>query len=143
MHDINSFKTVAILSVVGSILMHPLLAQPWAIYAVLAGIDVVAGLLYFGARRRLHSRSYTSGLMRKSLILLFIFGVAWLERTTLNASGLTSAVSLFYAIGELLSIAEKMTQLGAPMPKWLRERLAEYRKETMEGTPHEETKDTD
>jgi toxin secretion/phage lysis holin len=93
---------------------------------MLAMIDVVAGLIYFGARRRLRSRSYTDGVLRKSMILLFLVALAWVENSVVRIEGVATAACIFYSIGELLSITEKMAQLGAPVPKWLRDRLSEY-----------------
>jgi len=119
-----------------AVLAHPLIANPIVIYATLAMIDVVAGLLYFGARHRLRSRSYTDGILRKSMILLFLVALAWLERHVVRIEGVATAASVFYSIGELLSITEKMALLGAPVPKWLRDRLSEYQESRGE-RPHD------
>jgi len=127
-------KLVVAISFAAAVLTHPLLANPIVIYATLAMIDVVAGLLYFGARRRLRSRSYTDGILRKSMILLFLAALAWLEQSVVRIEGVATAACIFYCIGELLSVAEKMSLLGAPVPKWLRDRLSEYQESRGERT---------
>jgi phage-related holin len=48
--------------------------------------------------------------------------------------GVATAACIFYSIGELLSVAEKMALLGAPVPKWLRDRLSEYQESRGERT---------
>jgi len=127
-------KPVVAISFAAAILAHPLIANPIVIYAALAMIDVVAGLIYFGARRRLRSRSYTDGLLRKSMILLFLAALAYLEKFVVRIEGAATAACIFYSVGELLSIIEKMAQLGAPVPKWLRDRLSEYQESRGERT---------
>ena len=127
-------KLVVAISFAAAVLAHPLFANPIVIYATLAMIDVVAGLLYFGARRRLRSRSYTDGILRKSMILLFLAALAWLEMHVVRIEGVATAACIFYSIGELLSVAEKMALLGAPVPKWLRDRLSEYQESRGERT---------
>ena len=131
-------KLVVPISFTAAMLAHPLLANPIVIYATLAMIDVVAGLIYFGARRRLRSRSYTDGVLRKSIILLFLVALAWLEQSVVRIEGVATAACIFYGIGELLSISEKMALLGAPVPKWLRDRLSEYQESGGERT-HDRT----
>jgi len=127
-------KLVVAISFAAAVLAHPLFANPIVIYATLAMIDVVAGLLYFGARRRLRSRSYTDGVLRKSMILLFLAALAWLEQSVVRIEGVATAACIFYSIGELLSVAEKMSLLGAPVPRWLRDRLSEYQESRGERT---------
>jgi len=127
-------KLVVAIAFAAAVLTHPLLANPIVIYATLAMIDVVAGLLYFGARRRLRSRSYTDGVLRKSMILLFLVALVWLENSVVRIEGVATAACIFYSIGELLSITEKMALLGAPVPKWLRDRLSEYQESRGERT---------
>ena len=127
-------KLVVAISFAAAVLAHPLFANPIVIYATLAMIDVVAGLIYFGARRRLRSRSYTDGVLRKSMILLFLAALAWLEQSVVRIEGVATAACIFYSIGELLSVAEKMAQLGAPVPRWLRDRLSEYQESRGERT---------
>ena len=131
-------KLVVAISFAAAVLAHPLFANPIVIYATLAMIDVVAGLLYFGARRRLRSRSYTDGILRKSMILLFLAALVWLENSVVRIEGVATAACIFYSIGELLSITEKMSLLGAPVPKWLRDRLSEYQESRGERT-HDRT----
>jgi toxin secretion/phage lysis holin len=131
-------KLVVAIAFATAMVAHPLLANPIVIYATLAMIDVVAGLIYFGARRRLRSRSYTDGMLRKSMILLFLAALVWLEKFVVRIEGVATAACIFYSIGELLSITEKMALLGAPVPKWLRERLSEYQESRGEQT-HDRT----
>jgi len=138
MNAVLDVKLVVAIAFATSVLAHPLIANPIVIYATLAMIDVVAGLLYFGARRRLRSRSYTDGILRKSMILLFLAALAWLEQSVVRIEGVATAACIFYSIGELLSVAEKMTLLGAPVPKWLRDRLSEYQESRGERT-HDRT----
>jgi len=138
MNAVMDAKLVVPISFTAAMLAHPLLANPIVIYATLAMIDVVAGLIYFGARRRLRSRSYTDGVLRKSIILLFLVALAWLEQSVVRIEGVATAACIFYGIGELLSISEKMALLGAPVPKWLRDRLSEYQESGGERT-HDRT----
>ena len=134
MNAVLDVKLVVAIAFATSVLAHPLIANPIVIYATLAMIDVVAGLLYFGARRRLRSRSYTDGILRKSMILLFLAALVWLENSVVRIEGVATAACIFYSIGELLSITEKMSLLGAPVPKWLRDRLSEYQESRGERT---------
>jgi toxin secretion/phage lysis holin len=127
-------KLVMAIAFATAVLTHPLIANPIVIYATLAMIDVIAGLLYFGARHRLRSRSYTDGLLRKSMVLLFLAAITYLETFVVRIDGVASTASIFYSIGELLSVTEKMALLGVPVPKWLRDRLSEYHESRGERT---------
>lgn len=100
--------------------------------------DYVSGVASAAVNKRLSSAVGFKGLLRKILIFLIVGVANILDVYVLGANAvLRSAVILFYIANEGLSIIENLGECGLPIPKKLREVLAQLRKKSGE----EETED--
>lgn len=115
------------------------LGLPAALQALLIAqaLDVASGLLAAGARKDLDSRIGALGIRKKGAAwivvgLVALVASAFLEGASLKLPGgadvgPTEAVAWFYVANEALSVLENAAQTGLPVPKLLRDRLAQVR----------------
>lgn len=100
-----------------------------AIIALMA-LDYVTGILCGIAAKALSSEVGFRGLVKK-LMVLVIIAVAHLVDYYIIGTGsaLMTAVILFFAANEGISILENAAKLGLPIPKKLRDILEQLRKD--------------
>lgn len=100
-----------------------------AIIALMA-LDYVTGILCGIAAKALSSEVGFRGLVKK-LMVLVIIAVGHLIDTYIIGTGsaLMTAVILFFAANEGISILENAAKLGLPIPQKLRDILEQLRKE--------------
>lgn len=100
-----------------------------AIIALMA-LDYITGILCGIAAKALSSEVGFRGLVKK-LMVLVIIAVAHLVDYYIIGTGsaLMTAVILFFAANEGISILENAAKLGLPIPKKLRDILEQLRKD--------------
>lgn len=100
-----------------------------AIIALMA-LDYVTGILCGIAAKALSSEAGFRGLVKK-LMILVIIAVGHLVDTYIIGTGsaLMTAVILFFAANEGISILENAAKLGLPIPRKLRDILEQLKKE--------------
>lgn len=92
-------------------------------------LDYITGLIVGTVQHRLNSQISFAGLAKKMLILVVV-SVAHIIDTQIlggTASVLRSATCGLYIANEGLSILENSGKLGLPLPKKLRETLAQLK----------------
>ena len=95
--------------------------------------DYVTGFASAIVRKELSSSVGFKGLARKVLIFLIVGIANVLDVYVLGANAvLRTAVILFYMANEGLSIIENAGEIGLPIPKKLRDVLAQLRKKSGE-----------
>lgn len=95
--------------------------------------DYVTGVASAIVRKQLSSATGFKGLFRKVLIFLIVGIANVLDVYVLGANAvLRTAVILFYMANEGLSIIENAGEIGLPIPKKLKEVLAQLRKKSGE-----------
>lgn len=95
--------------------------------------DYITGFASAIVRKELSSSVGFKGLARKVLIFLIVGIANVLDVYVLGANAvLRTAVILFYMANEGLSIIENAGEIGLPIPKKLREVLAQLRKKSGE-----------
>lgn len=95
--------------------------------------DYITGLASAIVRKELSSSVGFKGLARKILIFLIVGIANVLDVYVLGANAvLRTAVILFYMANEGLSIIENAGEIGLPIPKKLKEVLAQLRKKSGE-----------
>lgn len=96
--------------------------------------DYITGVAAACVRKKLDSNVGFKGILRKIIILLVVGVANLLDVYVLGANSvLRSAVIFFYIANEGLSIIENAGECGLPIPKKLREILAQLRDKTDEG----------
>lgn len=104
--------------------------------------DYVTGFASAIVRKELSSSVGFKGLARKVLIFLIVGIANVLDVYVLGANAvLRTAVILFYMANEGLSIIENAGEIGLPIPKKLRDVLAQLRKKS--GEDEKDDKDND
>ncbi|MDE6032138.1 MAG: phage holin family protein [Oscillospiraceae bacterium] len=98
-----------------------------AIIALMA-LDYITGVLCGIAAKELSSETGLKGLVKK-LMILVIIAVGHLVDTYIIGTGsaLMTAVILFFAANEGISILENAAMLGLPIPKKLRDMLEQLK----------------
>lgn len=106
------------------------------------GLDFVTGLIVGASQRNLRSSICYRGLARKMLILAMVALGNLLDRFVFGGGGSVcrSGVIGFYFANEGLSIVENAGLLGLPLPKKLRQWLAQLRDENDEDDDKEDKK---
>lgn len=96
-------------------------------------IDYTTGVISAAVNKKLSSSVGFKGLLRKILIFLIVGLANILDVYVLGANAiLRSAVIFFYIANEGLSIIENLGETGLPIPKKLRDVLAQLRKKSGE-----------
>lgn len=104
--------------------------------------DYITGIASAIVRKELSSSVGFKGLARKVLIFLIVGIANVLDVYVLGANAvLRTAVILFYMANEGLSIIENAGEIGLPIPKKLRDVLAQLRKKS--GEDEKDDKDND
>lgn len=90
-------------------------------------IDYLTGFLAAAQQHRLSSAQGFKGILKKILIFTVVGMGHLLDTALLGGSGapLRSAMIFFYLANEGLSIFENLTALGVPIPKRLKQVVAE------------------
>lgn len=98
---------------------------------VVMGLDLVTGLIVGGSQHNLRSELCYNGLAKKALILAVVALGHLLDAFVFGGekSVCRSAVIGFYFANEGLSILENAGALGLPVPKKLRQWIAQLREE--------------
>ena len=104
----------------------------WALIAFMA-LDYITGVVVAIIEKRLSSEVGFRGLAKKFLILVFV-AVGHIADTYIlgETPAAMSAVMLFYMANEGISIIENAAALGLPVPKKLKDIMAQLKKESEE-----------
>lgn len=104
----------------------------WALIAFMA-LDYITGVVVAVIEKRLSSEVGFRGLAKKFLILVFV-AVGHIADTYIlgGTPAAMSAVMLFYMANEGISIIENAAALGLPVPKKLKDIMAQLKKESEE-----------
>lgn len=106
--------------------------------------DYVTGIAAAVVNKRLDSNVGFKGIIRKVVILLIVGIANLLDVYVLSANSiLRSAVIFFYIANEGLSIIENAGEIGLPIPKKLKEILAQLRNKSEEKTEEDENVESD
>jgi toxin secretion/phage lysis holin len=90
---------------------------------ILMVADVLTGMVAaIQAKQGLCAQIGQKGLLRKSVVIIFIAALHQVELLFEISAVMQGAVS-FYAIMELISITENMGRMGIPLPRLIRELL--------------------
>lgn len=106
----------------------------WAVMIpiTLMGIDIITGLLNAWLKKEVKSSILRKGLAKKvgeiCVILIGELFVLGLELPT----AITTGISLYIIIMELISICENLEKLGVPIPKFIKNALASSEKKINE-----------
>lgn len=94
-------------------------------------IDYLTGFLAAAGQRRLSSARGFRGILKKILIFVVVGIGQLLDTALLGGTGapLRSAMIFFYLANEGLSITENLAALGVPIPKRLKQVVAELGEE--------------
>lgn len=110
----------------------------WQTLVLLIAVDYATGLLAAAVTKTVSSNASFDGLMRKTLIMLFVAMGEILEPLILATTQLPikvplgEALALFFCINEAISITENAARANLPVPKWLRELLVKAQATTSE-----------
>ena len=80
----------------------------------------------------LESRAGFKGLLRKGGILMLVLVSVWLDKL-LGAAYVRTAVCLFFAANEALSVLENLGLMGMPLPGFLKNMLEAMRSQADKG----------
>ena len=104
----------------------------WALIAVMA-TDYITGVVVAAVNKQLSSEVGFRGLAKKLMILVFVSLEHIADMYVLGGTPVAmSAVMLFYIANEGLSIIENAGNLGLPVPKKLKDIMAQLKKESEE-----------
>lgn len=96
---------------------------------VLMGIDIITGLLNAWLKGKVKSSILRKGLAKKiGEICVIIIGELFVTGLSLPAA-VSSGISLYLIIMELISICENLEKLGVPIPNFIKKALATESKE--------------
>ena len=118
------------------------------LYALIAftAADYITGILSAFIRKELSSEAGAKGIVKKMTIYIIV-GIGNLADTYLlgGGSALRTALIFFYAANELVSLIENIANIGLPIPKVLRDALAQIRNKSGENpeTTENTTKEDD
>lgn len=102
----------------------------WAVIALMA-IDYVTGVIVAVLDKKLSSEVGFRGLVKKLFILVLIAVGHILDAYIIGqGAAVMTAVMLFFAANEGISILENAAALGQPVPKKLREVLDQLKRES-------------
>lgn len=106
--------------------------------------DYVTGIAAAIVNKKLDSNVGFKGIIRKVVILLIVGVANLLDVYVLSANSiLRSAAIFFYISNEGLSIIENAGEIGLPIPKKLKEILAQLRNKSEEKTEEDENVESD
>lgn len=104
----------------------------WALIAFMA-TDYITGVVVVAVNKQLSSEVGFRGLVKKLMILVFVSLGHIADMYVLGGTPVAmSAVMLFYIANEGLSIIENAGNLGLPVPKKLKDIMAQLKKESEE-----------
>lgn len=104
----------------------------WALIAFMA-TDYITGVFVAAVNKQLSSEVGFRGLAKKLMILVFVSLGHIADMYVLGGTPVAmSAVMLFYIANEGLSIIENAGNLGLPVPKKLKDIMAQLKKESEE-----------
>ncbi len=104
----------------------------WALIAFMA-TDYITGVVVAAVNKQLSSEVGFRGLAKKLMILVFVSLGHIADMYVLGGTPVAmSAVMLFYIANEGLSIIENAGNLGLPVPKKLKDIMAQLKKESEE-----------
>ena len=105
----------------------------WYALVVLVAVDYITGVLNAVLEKKLSSEIGFRGICKKLLIFLLV-GVANILDQQIIGSGdaLRTAVIFFYSANEGISILENAAKIGLPVPKKLKEMLAQIQSASTE-----------
>jgi toxin secretion/phage lysis holin len=96
-------------------------------------IDYVTGVVSAIVNRTLSSNVGFKGILKKVSILTIVSLAQLIDTTMLSDSGvLRSSVIAFYIVNESISILENSSKFGIPLPKKLKQVLAQLREDSDE-----------
>ncbi len=102
----------------------------WALIAFMA-TDYITGVVVAAINKQLSSEVGFRGLAKKLMILVFVSLGHIADMYVLGGTPVAmSAVMLFYIANEGLSIIENAGNLGLPVPKKLKDIMAQLKKES-------------
>lgn len=95
-------------------------AAPVAVaFVVLAGIDIVTGILKGLVRKEISSSASRVGMAKKTAVLLVIATCSVMDPFVPNVN-LCYLVALAFCVTESLSIIENAGRIGVKIPNWLK-----------------------
>ncbi len=107
---------------------------------VLMGIDIITGLLNAWLKGKVKSSILRKGLAKKiGEICVIIIGELFVTGLSLPAA-VSSGISLYLIIMELISICENLEKLGVPIPSFIKKALATESKEIDKESDNKEKK---
>lgn len=99
---------------------------PLQILCVAVGLDYLSGMLKAFYLGEVSSKVGYKGIIKK-VGIFFVVVVSQMADTLLGLVVFRSAVCLFFAANELISVLENVTLLGVPIPDFLKDRLLQVK----------------
>jgi toxin secretion/phage lysis holin len=107
---------------------------------ILMGIDIITGLLNAWLKGEVKSSILRKGLAKKiGEICVILIGELFVTGLSLPAA-VSSGISLYLIIMELISICENLEKLGVPIPNFIKKALATESKEINKESDDKEEK---
>ena len=105
----------------------------WYALVVLVAVDYITGVLNAILEKKLSSEIGFRGICKKLLIFLLVGVANILDQQIIGSeNALRTAVIFFYSANEGISILENAAKIGLPIPKKLKETLAQIQSASTE-----------
>lgn len=126
-------KWTAVFAVGGSLMtfLFGAFDLPLQILCVAVGLDYFSGMLKAFYLGEISSRVGYRGLIKK-VGIFFVVIVAQMADLLLGMFVFRSAICLFFSANEMISVLENVGNMGIPIPKFLKDRLAQVQSENDE-----------
>jgi len=101
------------------------------IYAllVLMVLDYVSGVISAGYNKKLSASVGFWGISKKVMILIIVFLAVTLDIIFHTPGAIRTLVIIWYSANEGLSIIENASNIGLPVPPWLKDKLEQAKEE--------------
>jgi toxin secretion/phage lysis holin len=116
--------------------------QDGSIYVLIAFVvaDYVTGVMNAIVKKKLSSAVGAKGIFKKMMIFILIVIMHLVDKYLLgNGTALRTALTFFYVSNEGISILENATELGLPVPKAIKDILAQLKKKMVNESEKIET----
>lgn len=126
-------KWTAVFAVGGSLMtfLFGAFDLPLQILCVAVGLDYFSGMLKAFYLGEISSKVGYKGLIKK-VGIFFVVIVAQMADLLLGMFIFRSAICLFFSANEMISVLENVGNMGIPIPKFLKDRLAQVQSENDE-----------
>lgn len=90
---------------------------------VLAGFDFLTGFIKAWREKDIQSSKLRDGISKKFGEMIIIIISLFLQYSIGMPKEIAVFIAIYIGVTELISIAENLSKIGVPVPKWITERL--------------------